>query len=206
MLSVGATGNALDQDVHTKARPYTFFDLKGDVETLLAGFELGKVQMDTGAASYYHPGRSAQFKAGGHVITQFGQIHPDVATARKLKQEVYLAEIFLDRLLNLELRVPRYEPLSKFPAVGRDFSFVFGDSVTFAQISAAVHALNIAELQSFAPVEIFRGGAVPAGSYSILLRAEFQSPDRTLRDDEVAQWSAEIIKALEAMGGSLRTS
>jgi phenylalanyl-tRNA synthetase beta chain len=206
MLSVGATGNALDQDVHTKARPYTFFDLKGDVETLLAGFELGNVQMDTGAASYYHPGRSAQFKAGGHVVAQFGQIHPDVAATRKLKQEVYLAEIDLDRLLKFELRVPRYEPLSKFPAVGRDFSFVFGDSVTFAQISSAVHALNIAELQSFVPVEIFRGGAVPAGSYSILLRAEFQSPDRTLRDDEVAQWSAEIIKALEAMGGSLRTS
>jgi len=206
MLSVGATGNALDQDVHTKARPYTFFDLKGDVETLLAGFELGKVQMDTGAASYYHPGRSAQFKAGGHVIAQFGQLHPDVAATRKLKQEVYLAEIDLDRLLKFELRVPRYEPLSRFPAVGRDFSFVFGDSVTFAQISSAVHALNIAELQSFVPVEIFRGGAVPSGSYSILLRAEFQSPDRTLRDDEVAQWSAEIVKALEAMGGSLRTS
>jgi phenylalanyl-tRNA synthetase beta chain len=206
MLSVGATGNALDQDVHTKARPYTFFDLKGNVETLLAGFELGKLQLDTGAASYYHPGRSAQFKAGGQVIAQFGQIHPDVATARKLRQEVYLAEIFLDRLLNFELRVPRYEPLSRFPAVGRDFSFVFGDNINFAQISSTVHALNIAELQSFVPVEIFRGGAVPSGSYSILLRAEFQSPDRTLRDDEVAQWSAEIVKALEAMGGSLRTS
>ena len=79
MLSVGATGNALNQDVHTKARPYTFFDLKGDVETLMAGFELGKVQLDAGAASYYHPGRSAQFKAGGQVIAQFGQIDPDVA-------------------------------------------------------------------------------------------------------------------------------
>jgi phenylalanyl-tRNA synthetase beta chain len=83
---------------------------------------------------------------------------------------------------------------------------VFGDSVTFAQISSAVHALNIAELQNFVPVETFRGGAVPAGSYSILLRAEFQSPDRTLRDDDVARWSAEIINALEARGGSLRAS
>jgi phenylalanyl-tRNA synthetase beta chain len=207
MLSVGATGNALDQDVHTKARPYTFFDLKGDVETLLAGFELGKVQLETGAAGYYHPGRSAQFKAGGQVIAQFGQIHPEVAATRKLKQEVYLAEIDLDRLLKFELRVPRYEPLSKFPAVGRDFSFVFGDGVTFAQISSAVHALNIAELQSFVPVEIFRGGAVPAGSYSILLRAEFQATDRTLRDDEVARWSEQIITVLvQALGGNLRIS
>jgi phenylalanyl-tRNA synthetase beta chain len=90
--------------------------------------------------------------------------------------------------------------------VGRDFSFVFPDAVNFAQISAAVKGLNITELQSFVPAEIFRGGAVSAGRYSILLRAEFQSPDRTLRDDEVARWSAEIIKALEALGGSLRAA
>ncbi len=206
MLSIGATGNALRQDVHTKTRPYTFFDLKGDVETLLAGFDLSKAKFEAEAAEHYHPGRCASIKVGGQVIVQFGQIHPDVAAARKLRQEVYLAEIFVDRLLKFELRVPRYEPLSKFPAVGRDFSFVFADSITFAQISSAVNELNIGELRSFAPAETFRGGSVPAGSYSILLRAEFQSPERTLRDDEVAQWSAAIVKALEASGGSLRSA
>ncbi len=206
MLCIGATGNAQPQDVHTKARPYAFFDLKGDIETLLAGFDLSRSEFEAEAAPYYHPGRCARVKAGGQVIAQYGQIHPDVAAARKLKQEIYLAEIFLDRLLNFELRVPRYEPLSKFPAVGRDFSFVFADIVTFAQISSAVTALQIAELQSFVPAEIFRGGSVPAGSYSILLRAEFQSPDRTLRDDEVAQWSAAIVKSLQALGGNLRSS
>ena len=59
MLCIGATGNAQIQDVHTKASPYTFFDLKGDVETLMAGFDLWPVQFDTEAASYYHRGRSA---------------------------------------------------------------------------------------------------------------------------------------------------
>ena len=43
-----------------------------------------------------------------------------------------------------------------------------------------------------------------AGRYSILLRATFQSRERTLREDEVAQWSAQIVKALEKMGGTLR--
>jgi phenylalanyl-tRNA synthetase beta chain len=45
---------------------------------------------------------------------------------------------------------------------------------------------------------------VPAGKYSILLRAVFQSNERTLREDEVAQWSGQIIKALEGLGGVLR--
>jgi phenylalanyl-tRNA synthetase beta chain len=52
---------------------------------------------------------------------------------------------------------------------------------------------------------MFRGGTVPQGKYSMLLRAQFQSAERTLRDDEVAHWSAQIIQALEAIGGSLRS-
>jgi phenylalanyl-tRNA synthetase beta chain len=122
-----------------------------------------------------------------------------------LKQEIYVAEIHLDRLFALPLRTARYQPLSRYPAVDRDFSFVFADSVTFEKIQAAVRGLNIAEMHDFKPAEIFRGGAVPQGKYSVLLRAEFQSPERTLRDDEVAQWSEQIIKALEAIGGSLRS-
>ena len=142
--------------------------------------------------------------ADGVVVAEFGQIHPDAA-ARKLKQEIYIAEVYLDRLFQFPLRSPRYQPLSRYPAVDRDFSFSFSDSVRFEQIQSAIRALNIAELQSFQPAEVFRGGSVPQGKYSVLLRAQFQSAERTLRDDEVAGWSARIIKALEAIGGTLRS-
>jgi phenylalanyl-tRNA synthetase beta chain len=57
---------------------------------------------------------------------------------------------------------------------------------------------------SFVPVEIYRGDKVGAGKYSTLLHAEFQSQKRTLRDDEVAQWSAQIVKAQEGLGGMFR--
>ena len=138
------------------------------------------------------------------VVAELGQISHEAAAARKLKQEIYIAEVYLDRLLQLPLRAPRYQALSKFPAVERDFSFTFADSVSFDQVQSAVQALNIPELQSFQPAEIFRSGTVAAGKYSILLRAQFQSSERTLTDDEVAQWWARITKALEAIGGSLR--
>jgi len=204
-ICIGATGNAQATSVHGPAAPYSFFDLKGAVETLLGIFEIGKLSFDGEAGAYYHPGRSARAVADGQTVARFGQIHPDVAAARKLKQEVYVAEIDLARLFRFALRIPRYVPLSRFPAVDRDFSFVFADSVSFDQIRAGAHSLKIADLQSFQPVEIFRGGAVPQGQYSVLLRAQFQSAERTLRDDEVAQWSAQIIKTLEALGGSLRS-
>jgi phenylalanyl-tRNA synthetase beta chain len=205
MLCLGATGNATEPSVHSAARAYSFFDLKGDVELLLSAFETGTLYFDALAPEYFHPGRSARAVANGQMVALFGQIHPDVAAARKLKQEIYVAEIYLDRLFALPLRTPRYRPLSRFPAIDRDFSFVFADSVTFEKIQSAVHGLNIAQLRDFKPVEIFRGGAVPPGKYSVLLRAEFQAPERTLRDDEVAQWHAQIIQVLERIGGSLRS-
>jgi phenylalanyl-tRNA synthetase beta chain len=76
--------------------------------------------------------------------------------------------------------------------------------MSFAQIRGAIAALGLKELASARPAEIFRGDAAPAGKYSMLLRATFQSSERTLRDDEVAGWSGRIVQALEALGGQLR--
>jgi phenylalanyl-tRNA synthetase beta chain len=181
-----------------------FFDLKGDVENLLQAFQHQTLTYDAQTSEYYHSGRSARALMDGALVAQFGQLHPDVAARRKLRQSVFVAELYVDRLYQQGLRVVRYQPLPRYPAVERDFSFVFDDAATFEQIQRAVIALGVAELRSFIPVEIFRGGNVPAGRYSLLLRARFQSAERTLREEEVAQWSAQIIKALESLGGKLR--
>ncbi len=208
-ISIGATGNVDAEVVRglapgAAARPLSFFDLKGDVEQLLAPFSYWTLYYDSQTADYYHPGRSARAVMDGATVAQFGQIHPDVAAARKLRQDVFVAEIYLDRLYQHDLRQVRYEALPRFPAVERDFSFMFDDAVEFEKIHQSVAGLGIAELRSFVPVEIFRGEKVGAGKYSILMRAKLQSTDRTLRDDEVAQWSGQIAKALEGLGGVQR--
>src|SRR6185436_12971287 len=107
------------------------------------------------APDYFHPGRSATAKVNGKPAAHFGQLHPEVAAARKLKQDVYVAEILMERLYEFDLRMPRYQKLSRYPAVERDFSFLFEDSVSFAQIDSAIRKLNIEELRAVAPAEIF---------------------------------------------------
>jgi phenylalanyl-tRNA synthetase beta chain len=206
-LCLGATGRALPRNVNapSESRALTFFDLKGDVEVLLARFEADKLHYDTEAPDYYHPGRCARAVLDGTVIAHFGQLHPDVAAVRKLRQEVFLAELYLDRLYDHELREPRYRLLPRHPGVERDFSFIFADSVTFEQMEEAVRKLRLQELLGFTPIEIFRGGNVSPGKYSILVRAWLQSAERTLREDEIAQSSAQIVRALEGLGGSLRS-
>ncbi len=207
-ISIGATGSNDAEVVRgltpAAARPLSFFDLKGDIEALLAPFSQWTLYYDSKTSDYYHPGRSARAVLDGATVAQFGQIHPDVAAARKLRQDVFVAEICLDRLYQHDLRQVRYEALPRFPAVERDFSFVFDDGVEFAKIYQNVCGLGIVELRSFVPVEIFRGDKVGAGKYSILMRAKFQSSERTLRDDEVAKWVGQIARALEALGGVQR--
>ncbi len=203
-LTCAATGNLLPANVHAPAQPYSFFHMKGDIEELLSTFAHRTLYFDPMTPAYFHPGRSARAVLDGETVARFGQLHPEIASARKLRQETYIAEVLLDRLYRHALREPRYERISKFPAVERDFSFVFDDAVTFARMRSSVEALNITELQKFEPGEIYRGEKTGAGKYSVLLHAEFQSKERTLRDDEVAQWSAQIVKVLESLGGTLR--
>ncbi len=203
-LGFAATGDTFARSVHSLAQPYTFFHMKGDMEELLAAFQHSSLYFDAETPKYFHPGRSARAVMDGQTVAHFGQLHPDLSAARKFRQDVYIAEVLLDRLYRHGLREPRYRSISKFPAVERDFSFVFDDSVTFERIKRAIEELGITELQHFVPAEVYRGDKVGLGKYSVLLHAEFQSKERTLRDDEVAQWSAQIIARLESMGGALR--
>jgi phenylalanyl-tRNA synthetase beta chain len=203
-ICMGATSPPLQKAQGWGIRDGGFFDLKGDVENLLRAFQHQSLKYDAQTADYYDPGKSARTLMDGVLVAQFGQIHPDIAAARKLRQNVFVAELYLDQLYAQGLRVVRYQPLPRYPAVERDYSFLFDDSVNFEKIERSVAGLGLTELRSFVPVEIFRGGNVPAGKYSLLLRARLQSADRTLREDEVAQWSTQIIKVLEDLGGKLR--
>jgi phenylalanyl-tRNA synthetase beta chain len=210
-LALGTTALALAARLPQQSALDIFRAFRGDMETLLENFQHENLTFDAKVPAYFHPGRAARATMGGETVAQFGQIHPDVAAARKLKQDVYIAEIFLDKLYRHPLREARYSPASRFPAVERDFSFVFDDAVAYEQIKKALAELKIAELQNVQPIELFRPdpkvhkqGSIPAGKYSLLLRAAFQSNERTLRDEEVTRWSEQIIKVLQGLGGTQR--
>ena len=140
----------------------------------------------------------------GAVVAQFGQIAEEVKSQRKLRQDVFLAEIDLEQLHARGLRTVRFAPLAKYPAVERDFSFVFADEVEFEAMRRAVMGLRLGALRCFQPGGDFSRRVDWAGKYSILLRARLQSDEGTLRDEQIAQWSGEIVGALQGLGGVQR--
>jgi phenylalanyl-tRNA synthetase beta chain len=198
-------GGALDVSKGEQAAAAeTFRSFKGDVENLLTAFSYNELSFDRETAEYFHPGRSARALMDGKPVAQFGQIAENVKAGRKLRQDVFLAEIDLEKLHMIGLRTVLFEPLGKYPAVERDFSFMFADEVEFESMRRAVMGLRLNALRSFVPVEIFRGGSIAAGKYSILLRARLQSDEGTLRDEQIAQWSSQIVAALRGLGGVQR--
>jgi phenylalanyl-tRNA synthetase beta chain len=209
-LSLGASG-VVWSGPELPAHAFDFYDLKGAVEEILEKFALRSLYFDSFAADagitplWLHPGRSARAVADGLTVAWFGQLHPAQAQQRKLRQSVYVGEIYLDRLYSLPLRQPIAPELSRYQPVERDFSFVMPDAVRWRSIADALENLHIAELTRFRPQEIFRASqALPRGHYSILVRATFQALERTLRDEELQSYSQAVIKALESLGGRHR--
>ena len=198
------TGAAGEKGVELRQHPADFYDLKGDAEAILEAFEQKSLQFTTPASGYFHPGRSAKVVLNGEIVGELGQLHPDFAGERKFKQEVWLGQFDLDRLFAVPLREPRYQRLSRYPSVERDFSLLLDNTVSYERLRIAIEGLRIPELESIEPRELFRGAGVPEGKYSLLLRLMFQSSERTLRDDEVAGWSQRVISAVQVLGGSLR--
>lgn len=201
-LAIGATGRAFGE------KPADFYDLKGTIEALLAKFSSRSIYFDNLLLpAWLHPGRGARAVLDGGTIAWFGQLHPAEAERRKLKQPVYIGEIYLDRLYKNGLRQPVARELSRYQSVRRDFSLLFPESASYATIEDAIRNLNLAELRSFAPKEILREAkSIPTGHFSLLLGTTFQSQERTLREDELQDFSRSIVAAMESIGGKLRTS
>jgi phenylalanyl-tRNA synthetase beta chain len=209
-LSLGASG-VVWSGPELPAHAFDFYDLKGTIEELLEKFALRSFYFDTFASgagiipSWLHPGRSARAVADGLTVAWFGQLHPAEAQQRKLRQSVYVGEIYLDRLFRLPLRQPIAPELSRYQPVERDFSFFVPDAVRWESIAQALENLRIAELIRFAPREIFRASqALPPGHYSMLIRVTFQALERTLRDEELLSYSQAVTRAVESLGGRQR--
>ena len=220
-LALGATGAAKAAVSLYKPEDALFYEVKVALETLLGRFssaqDAGSVSFDAaGLPAWIEPGRGARVWRNGELVAVFGELSAAQLQARKLRQPCVVACIDAQRLLEDPLRQPAVTELSRFQAVERDFSFLFPDAVTWATIEAALRgtaaqradpAQELAELRSLRPVEIFRdlnGKAVPFGSYSLLLRAVFQSNERTLAEHEIAGWTDWVVAQLTALGGVQR--
>jgi phenylalanyl-tRNA synthetase beta chain len=209
-LTLGATGLAREKGVAETERAYVFADLKGDLDQI--GCLAGGLSWRAGGPEWLtaaHAGTiSLVSSVVGPVIGHAGQISRRVSEKFKLRQDAYIAELDLEPLcLGYEAAraALRYKPLSRFPAVERDFSLVLADGTTFAAIEEGIRGLGIAEITAIDAVDLFRGKNVPEGKFALLVRVRFESRQATLTEAQLTDFSTRILAALEQkLGATLR--
>jgi phenylalanyl-tRNA synthetase beta chain len=210
VLTLGATGLAREKTIYGPAREFSFADLKGALDQI--GELAGGLEWQAGGPAWLSAARSAHFSARnrGEQIGIAGQLVGRVADRLKLRQDVYIAELKLEPLysaIEATRAALHFMPWPRYPAVERDFSLVLADGVTFAQVEETIRTLGIGEIQSIEAADLFRGGQVPAGKYSLMIRVRFQSSQGTLTESQLAEFSSRIVAALEkGLGATLRAS
>lgn len=203
VLVLGAAGQAVPDSLGEQGRGYRFLDFKADAEAVLQLFDTVRLDFETrGLPAYYREGHAAAALGDGVTLAFLGELDPAAAAARKIKHRVFVAEIFLDPLYAAGLRAPRHRALPKVSAVSRDFSLMAPEGVLFSEISRAVGPMpHLTQLQ---PVEIFRGENVPAGKYSLLLRASWQKLEENFTDEQVNAFAEQLRVSLEKKLGIVR--
>ncbi len=205
MLAGLVFGDVLPEQWGCPSRRADFFDLKGDIEKLLdLGGRNEKTRWERGAHPALHPGLSARLWLGEEELGWAGALHPSLEQALDLPGQVWLFELHQAPLL--QRRMPRYQPVSRFPAIRRDLALLVPQGVSSAQVLACLREDAPPFLRQAEVFDVYRGQGVPDGLTSIAIRLILQDDERTLGDAEVEALIAAILHRLHSrLGITLRT-
>jgi phenylalanyl-tRNA synthetase beta chain len=161
-----------------------FYDLKGDIELLLA---LGLVpdRYTFVAADYacFHSGQCARIESNGAIVGHIGALHPAMRRKLGITGNCYMFEVELAPLQ--ERRLPAARALSKFPEVSRDLAILIGRSYASADVLANVRENAGEHLTDLRIFDVYQGDAVAKNKKSIALGLTWQHPSRTLSEDDI---------------------
>jgi len=196
-LSIVACGTAHAEQWGEAARTLDFHDLKGDLDALIAwGGEPHRwaVHAD-GLPGWLHPGRGARVTRDGQTVGFLGTLHPQLAKALDLGADVHVLELALEPVL--ARRLPKAQPVARFPSVRRDIAVDVPEEVTWSQVEQVVRKTLGGQLKELRLFDRYSGKGVEAGRKSLAMGLILQDASRTLTDDDADRNIREAVAALE---------
>jgi len=187
------SGPRSDLSWHKGDGELDFLDAKGVVEALLS--QLGvEARFDEFADASLRPGRRAEIVVAGAAVGVIGELHPQVAEAFELSGVAFLFEIDLGRLLPLTARRRQYQPLPRFPSTVRDIALVVDTLLPYQKVADIIASFPLVNQVTL--FDLYTGEQVPAGKKSLAFRVVYQSPTRTLNEEEVNEAQQQILDKL----------
>jgi phenylalanyl-tRNA synthetase beta chain len=193
-------GAALPEQWGVPTRPVDFFDVKGDLEALLAPHSLS---FEKAAHPALHPGRSARAMLDGREVGIVGELHPRWVQKYELGTAPVVFEADLDTWLATVM--PTYREVSRFPALTRDLALTVAREQALAPLLAALQTAAPAIVQEVKLFDLYQGKGLPEGQKSLAFRVVMQHTERTMEEAEVESAIAKLVEvAGTKFGGALR--
>ena len=199
-----ACGSALAEQWDERAREIDFFDVRGDVDSLLAltgtHSEIRFVPADL---PWLHPGRSARIERDGTTLGHIGHLHPALLHALDIDQEIVVFELDAARLA--ERAVPAAGELSRFPSVRRDLAVIVAENVQWSALEASLARSLVGLLRAVVPFDVYQGKGMETGFKSVAMGLILQDDSRTLGEQDIEKAVAAALDGLARdCGASLR--
>jgi len=173
-----------------------FYAVKSVLDASLAAVGAPPCTYQRGAQELFHPGRCAAVVLDGRLLGYIGELHPTVASTFKIEGRLVAVEIDVEPVLAAS-RIPRAQPLPRFPAVERDLAVVVEDHVAAGALLAIIKEVGGDFLAQARAFDEYHGPQVPEGHKSVAFTLTFRSPERTLTDAEVDKVMTEIKLGLQ---------
>ena len=180
-----------------------FYDLKGDVEEMLALGGQAGFSFKVGSHPALHPGQCAAIFKGSKQIGLLGALHPELQKKLGIKTQLFVFELVLSDVS--EGVLPSFKMVSKYPEVSRDLAFVADESVQWAQMEKIIKDKAGESLKEVTLFDIYRGQGIENGRKSLALGLTWQDASRTLNDEEITNWVENVVATLDTtLGAKLR--
>ncbi len=199
------TGFSHQEQWGVPPRPVDFYDLKGNVETLLNLTNPSMaINFKSEAHRALHPGQSAAIYAKNQRIGMLGALHPHVLQALDVADNVFVFELNLDGLVHDDTK--RFQEISKFPEIRRDIAILVNQTIPAEVIQDTIRGSAGNWLKDIFVFDVYMGKGIAPGLKSIALALIFQHPTRTLVDSEATELLERVMEVLkEQLGASLRS-
>ncbi|MEO6031182.1 MAG: phenylalanine--tRNA ligase subunit beta [Burkholderiaceae bacterium] len=199
-LSGLASGAADSLQWGEKERTVDFFDVKGDVQALLAPRVARFVRAEHPAM---HPGRCARVELEGHAIGFVGELHPQWRQSYELPGAPVLFELDVDALLVRAL--PVYASLPRQQPVWRDIAVIAAESVTHDALMQAIEAGQGGLIRSARLFDVYKPASpsadLAAGERSLAVRLELRDDETSLTDERIDHAVADVLASLGKLLG-----
>lgn len=185
------------------------FELKTAIENILRGLNITSWRWDSWETdkvpSFFHPAQVAKLWVEGKHLGAIGTLHPKLKQKNKLRTDVAMAELNLDRLLQGQPRIRRVEKVSKFPMVQRDLAFVLKKDQKAGDVAQALAEEAKDVIQSVDVFDVYEGENLPAGQKSVAFRLTYQDQKGTMSEEALADLQNQLIKSVsEKFSASVR--